>query len=54
MTTMDHLAKHDHHRHVVGDKNRSWESLHGLHLSNGRGTSVRAGLCEEVNYEKAR
>jgi hypothetical protein len=53
MTTMDHLTKHDHHDHVVGDENRGRESLDGLHLPNGRGTSVCAGLCEEVDHEKA-
>jgi hypothetical protein len=50
---MDHLAKHHYHNHVVGDVNRGWESLQGLHLPNERDTSVRAGLYEEADYEKA-
>jgi hypothetical protein len=50
---MNHLAKHDHHDQTVGDGNRGRESLYGLYLPCGRGTSVCANLYEEVNHEKA-
>jgi hypothetical protein len=50
---MNRLARRDHRDHVVGDGNGGRESLHGLYLLCGQGTSVCAELYEEVNHEKA-